>query len=96
MASLVFAIPILSGKTETFKDMAEETNGPLRSQFEAFQGSHGVYKESWYFQQASHGDMAVIYFEADDPARVLQQIAESEEPFLKRFKEKALGQQKLQ
>lgn len=90
MASLAFAVPILPGKTEDLKRLAEEIKGPRRSEFEESQRRLGVTRENWYIQETPQGDTLVVYMEAANPVGVLQGIAASQEPFERWFKEKVL------
>jgi hypothetical protein len=81
MASYAFAIPVLPGKTDEVRSLAAEIFGPRRKEIDEFQRRTGVTKQKVWLQQTPQGDFSVVYFEADDPARLFQELASSDKPF---------------
>ncbi len=82
MASFASAFPILPGKTEQWKRFCQETVGPRRSEYEATNNRLGVTRDFAALQQTPQGDLAILYFEAPDIARVLEEYGSSQEPFV--------------
>ncbi len=81
MPSTVFAFPILSGKTEAWKQALAEINGPRKNEYLQARRDLGITKEVVCLQQSPHGDMVVVYIEARDPSRVLQDMMQATDPF---------------
>ena len=81
MASLGMALPLLPGKTESWKRWTQEMAGPRLSEYQASRQHLGITREASFLQQTPQGDMAVLYIEAEDIIRVFQGLASSQEPF---------------
>lgn len=77
MASYAFVAPILPGKLDAWKQLCAEVSGARKSQHVAARKRAGVTRELVWLQQTPQGDMAIVYWEADDPARAMQQMAMS-------------------
>lgn len=90
MASLACAFPILPGKTEQWQQFSQQMAGPRHSEYLASRKRLGITREVAYLQQTPHGDLAVVYFEAQDIGRVFEGFATSQEPFDVWFREQAL------
>src|SRR5207249_5654546 len=80
MASLGMALPLLPGKTESWKRWAQEMAGPRLSEYQASRQHLGITREASFLQQTPQGNMAVLYIEAEDIIRVFQGLASSQEP----------------
>jgi hypothetical protein len=52
-----------------------------RSEYEASRRRLGIREERVWFQTLPQGDMAVVYWEGDDPRAALQEFASSTDPF---------------
>jgi Family of unknown function (DUF6176) len=87
MASLASAFPILPGKTAAWKQFAQELIGARRQEFEASRRRLGTTTERAYLQSTPQGDMAIVYIEADDIARVFQGLGSSQDSFDVWFRE---------
>ncbi len=85
MPSTVFAVPILSGKTEAWKQALAEINGPRKNEYLQARRDLGITKEVVCLQQSPHGDMVVVYIEARDTSRVLQDMMQATDPFHRWF-----------
>jgi hypothetical protein len=81
MASLAMTLPLLPGKTEDWKRWVQEMAGARLSEFQASRKRLGITREESFLQQTPQGDMAVLYIEAEDIARVFQGLALSQDPF---------------
>jgi len=89
MASLASAFPILPGKTEQWQQFSQQMAGPRHSEYEASRKRLGITREVAYLQQTPHGNMAVVYVEAQDIAHMFEGIGISQEPFDIWFREQA-------
>jgi hypothetical protein len=90
MPSIAFALPILAGKTDAARRFTEEVLGSRRGEFEESEHHLGITRESWYLQSGPEGDMALVYFEAADPAHALAEFGKSQAPFDRWFKQQVL------
>lgn len=81
MAVYCFAQMIQPGKWEEARRIFEEISGPRREEYEASRRRLGIREEKVWFQGLPQGEMAVIYWEGDNPHRALQEFAASEDPF---------------
>ena len=81
MASYAFAVPVLLGKSGAARRIAAEVSGPRRSEADEFQRRVGITKQMVWLQQTSQGDISIVYLEADDPGRLFQELASSDKPF---------------
>lgn len=89
MPSIAFAIPIQPGKTKDMEQFAREVLE--HRDLDELMTRYGIVKESWYLQESPQGDMVIVVFDADDPARVLREFADAQGDFekweKKRFQE---------
>src|SRR5687768_6561905 len=88
MPAVGFTLPLLPGKTET--DRAAMTScwrGERREAFEESRTRHGITRESVWIQATPHGDVVVIYMEADDLEAAFKGVASSSEPIDRWFRE---------
>ncbi len=88
VAVYCFAQLIQSGKREEAKAIFEELQETRRSEYEASRKRLGIREEKVWFQNLPQGDMAVVYWEGDDPRTSLQEFASSEDPFDEWLKER--------
>jgi hypothetical protein len=88
VAVYCFTQLIQPGKREEAKRIFEEIRGPRRSEYEASRQRLGIRKEKVWFQSASQGEMAVVYWEGDAPRRSLEEFARSRDPFDEWLKER--------
>ena len=77
MAVYCFTQLIQPGKREEAKGIFEEIRGSRRSEYEASRRRLGIRKEKVWFQSLPQGEMAVVYWEGDDPRSALQKFASS-------------------
>jgi hypothetical protein len=81
VASFPMAPPILPGQAEGIRRMREEALGPRRSEYEESRRRMGITKEMAWVQQTPMGEIALVYWEVEDPQRALQEMAESQDQF---------------
>jgi hypothetical protein len=81
VAVYCFTQLIPPGKREEAKAIFEEIRGTPRSEYEASRRRLGIREEKVWFQGQPQGDMAVVYWEGDDPRAALQEFASSDDPF---------------
>lgn len=80
MPVIAFSIPILAGKTEAFRAAHRHFVVDRRTEFEASRRRLGVRAERGFLQRTPNGDLAIVVFDAIDPARMLLGTASSTEP----------------
>jgi LmbE family N-acetylglucosaminyl deacetylase len=81
VAVYCFTQAIQAGKREEAKAIFEEIQHSRREEYEASRRRLGIREERVWFQSLPEGDMAVVYWEGDDPRGALQRFASSEDPF---------------
>jgi len=67
---------------------SEEIQQSRQSDYEASRRRLGIRKEKVWFQSLLQGEMAVVYWEGEDPRWALQEFASSEDPFDEWLKER--------
>ena len=89
MATVAFALPILPGQEGTIRRLSEEVSGsgPLRSAYEESRQNLGITKEKVWIQRTPIGEMVIVYWETEDPQRVLREMANSQDQFDSRFRQ---------
>lgn len=88
MPAVGFTLPLLPGKTET--DRAAMTScwrGERRDAFQESRKRHGITRESVWIQPTAHGDVVVVYMEADDLEAAFKGVASSDEPLDRWFRD---------
>ncbi len=88
MAVYCFTQLIQPGKREEAKRIFEEVGGPRRDEYEASRRRLGIHREKVWFQSSPNGEMAVVYWEVDDPRSALREFASSGDPFDEWLKER--------
>ena len=68
MTEIVFAIPIVHGKEDLYRQTWDELSGARRDEYAAAQKDAGVTRQAvWHQQQPDGGTLAIVYIEATDP-----------------------------
>ncbi|MBF2053018.1 MAG: hypothetical protein IGS03_06080 [Candidatus Sericytochromatia bacterium] len=77
----VFAamFPILPGKTERMQAIGAGLSGEHAAGFDASQKALSVPIESWHIQQTPMGDFLLVYLECEDPLKMFQTFATSQD-----------------
>jgi LmbE family N-acetylglucosaminyl deacetylase len=81
VAVCCFTQAIQPGKREEARSKFEEIQRDRRAEYEASRRRLGIREERVWFQSLPGGEMAVVYWEGDDPRGALQAFASSEGPF---------------
>jgi hypothetical protein len=81
MQSIMMAIPILQGKTESVKAMFKTVKNDKWKEYDAVQKKIGLEKERDFLQVTSMGDMLLIYFESKDIQKTFMAFSSSKDPF---------------
>ncbi len=89
MPAVAFAVPIVPGKEEADHQWLQEMEGPRREEYLRSRQRMGVSREVVWHQATPQGLLSVVYMEVDDPQRMFEVIATSDDPFDQWFREKA-------
>ena len=81
MAVYCFTQAIQPGKREEARAIFQEIQRDRREEYEASRRRLGIREERVWFQSLPDGEMAVVYWEGDDPRAALQAFASSDDPF---------------
>ena len=87
MAAQGYVAPIAAGKTPAWKAFNEQLNGPRRKDFEQECRKAGMTHLTAWLQQIPTGDLAMLYFEGKEPAKVMAHFAAATGPFATWFKQ---------
>jgi hypothetical protein len=88
MDTIGFVAPLLPGKTETDRAaMISCWRGERRVAYEASRKRLGIAREAVFIQSTPDGDVAVVYWEADDVEAALKGMASSDQPFDRWFRD---------
>lgn len=88
MAVYCFTQPIQPGKRDDARAIFEEIRTSRREEYEASRKRLGIREERVWFQSLPDGEMAVVYWEGDDPRGALERFASSDDPFDEWLKER--------
>jgi hypothetical protein len=81
MSMIVMAMPIPPEKYEEWREAMSQFAGPRREEYTAARVGQGVTRQGVFVHHTPQGPMEIMVMEADDPAKALELIATSEEPF---------------
>jgi hypothetical protein len=81
MTVYCFTQAIQPGKREEARAIFEEIQRGRRDEYEASRKRLGIRREKVWFQSSPEREMAVVYWEGDDPRASLERFASSEDPF---------------
>ena len=90
MDQVCFALPVLSGSTETARAFMRDLESERKREFAASERRIDITKESWYLQSIPGGDLLLAYIESPDFGKALTLFAQSQDPFDRWFKERML------
>jgi len=88
MAVYCFTQPIQPGKQDDARAIFEEIRTSRREEYEASRKRLGIREERVWFQSLPDAEMAVVYWEGDDPRGALERFASSNDPFDEWLKER--------
>lgn len=86
MPTIALSLPIAPGETETFRDAYQRFVVNRHPEFEESRRRLGVRSERGFLQRAPSGDVAIVIFEVDDPARMFAGVAASNAPLDAEFR----------
>jgi hypothetical protein len=75
------AFPVLAGRRDPLMQFMKDITGPMKKDFERSQKHLGVKRLAWFLQSAADADWLLVYFEANEVARVFGDFAVSKDPF---------------
>lgn len=81
-----FALPVAAGKEEGWRRVLQELEGSRFEDTERAGRRLGVYAVWVWLQRTRGGELAIVHVEAEDAARALSMLADSEEAFEKWLK----------
>ncbi|ONI71636.1 hypothetical protein BWI15_15865 [Kribbella sp. ALI-6-A] len=88
MDTIGFIAPLLPGKTETDRvAMTSCWRGERKEAYERSRRRLGITREAVFIQPTPNGDVAVVYWEADDVGAALKGMAASDDPFDEWFRD---------
>jgi hypothetical protein len=90
MSVYLFTVPLVAGKTDTWKKYLKEMTGPRNNDYVKSRKRLGVKIEQVFLQQTPQGDMVVVRWDTDNPQRVFEDMARSNDAFDEWFKDKVL------
>lgn len=90
MPSQAFALPILPGKLDDWWSFTRTMLDKRRSEYQQSRERLGISREMAWHQRTPAGDLALIFWEGDEPEQILQRIAVSSDPFDIWFREQML------
>lgn len=88
MAVYCFTQPIQPGKRDDARAIFEEIRNSRQDEYEASRRRLGIREERVWFQSLPDGEMAVVYWEGDDPRGALERFDSSDDPFDEWLKER--------
>ena len=88
MAVYCFTQPTQPGKRDDAKAIFEEVRRERRDEYETSRRRLRIREERVWFQSRPDGDMAVVYWEGDDPRAALERFASSDDPYDEWLKER--------
>jgi hypothetical protein len=90
MANYAFTVPMVPGKTETWKKYLQEMKGPRHNEFEKSRQRAGLRTEQVWLQQTPMGDMCVVVWDTDNPKKAFEYFMKSNDPADIWFRDKVL------
>ncbi len=89
MAAFAFTLPILSGQEDMVRRIGELVSGSggLREEYEESRRKLGISEGKVWMQQTPIGQAMIVYWDTEDPQRTLREIANSQDEFVKQFRE---------
>jgi hypothetical protein len=87
MAAFAFSLPILPGQEEIIRRMGEAVSEDLREEYEGSRRRLGISEEKVWVQRTPIGQTIIVYWETEDPQRILREMAASQDEFDKRFRQ---------
>ena len=90
MEDYLFTVPLVAGKTETWKKYMKEVSGPRNDEYKKSRQRLELNVEQVFLQQTPDGDRCVVRWKTANPQRAFENMAKSREPFDQWFRDKVL------
>ena len=90
MDQTLFALPVLTGKTDAARAFLHELEHERMGQYAESEARLRLFKEVWAIQQSPQGDLYVVYFSGDDILDAFRKFAASQDAFDLWFKQQVL------
>lgn len=90
MSVYLFTVPLVKGKTDTWKKYMKEITENRYEDYTKSRKRIGLKAEQVYLQQTPQGDICVVKWDTDNPKRIFQEFAKSNDQFDKWFRDKIL------
>ena len=90
MKTMAFAAPILPGKTEDWKNLCKDLQGPRKKEFTESRRRMGVKVERTYLQHTPGADMVIVSIEGDDAENFFKKLGSSADPFDAWFRKRVM------
>ena len=90
MSVTTFAVPVLTGKTDAWKQAVAEMKGPRKAEYEESRRRMGVTKEIVSLQSTPQGDFVVVFLETGDASNIVAKYLASDAPFDRWFSDTVL------
>lgn len=84
---LAFCVPVMPGQTELGRALTTEAYETRRDELTASRRAKGVSRETVVLNHTPAGDVAAVYFEADDPVEANRAFTQSQSPYDVWFRE---------
>lgn len=84
MTSIAIAVPLRPEMSATWRDRTRELMENRRDEVEADWRRYGIRRSASWLQRTAHGDLAILYWEVDDPSKLEERselIAKSEDEY---------------
>ena len=89
MPAIAFTVPVMPGKEVADRQWLEECGEARREEYLRSRQRLGVSREVVWHQAVPQGTVAIVYLEVDDPQRFFEELASSDDPFDRWFREGA-------
>jgi hypothetical protein len=87
MPDYAFAVPIVPGQEQHYRETFEELEGARRNEYEAALAEAGVRRLATWLLEGPEGTLAVVYIDADDETGGIR-FASADAPFNSWFRER--------
>ena len=81
MGEVVISVPILPGKKGAFEELCRTLQGAKSKEVAEMLKRHGGTKETWFIESSPSGDVCIVYWEAPQPSKPMEEFVTSRHPF---------------
>jgi hypothetical protein len=90
MSTYAFVMPLVQGKTDTWKKYIQELKGQRHDDFKKSRQKANLRGEQAWLQKTPIGDVVVVVMDTDNPTKVFDHFIKSSDPFDTWFRDKIL------